>query len=223
MDHRIYTRRLFSQGLVFCRPGAHLANINIPGWMMNSTFENFRAELFSRSAIISLIHNGRGVFGSDFGSCAFCITNVPVKEFRGKYKRLFRDQANVASNEQLSERFQTAQEFEASPAEFEYIKAEPISYHVSSVVRKAYRNMRPISQVANACQGLSTSDDGRFVRYWHEVSSDETAKFGESVKCDSSFRWFPYNKGGVFRKWYGNIEHVIDWANSGAAIKAEEA
>jgi type II restriction/modification system DNA methylase subunit YeeA len=209
-------------GLNHCRPGANLANINIPGWMMNSSFESFRAELFSRGAIVSLIHNGRGVFGSDFGSCAFCVTNVPIKEFRGKYKRLFEDQAMVASNEQLSERFHTAREFVVSPAEFEYVKAEPLSYHVSLAVRKAYRDMQPISDVANACQGLSTSDDGKFVRYWYEVSSDSTAAFGIGGNSNSTLKWFPYNKGGVFRKWYGNIEHVIDWANSGAAIKAKK-
>ena len=193
-----------------------VTNINIPGWMMNSTFEPFRHKLFGQSAIVSLIHNGRGVFGSDFGSCAFTLINQPITELKGRYQRLFDDPATVQPNDVLAERLFNAIEFEVSPAEFQFVEGAPLSYQASPTVRQAYRALPPISAVAKACQGLSTSDDGLFVRLWHEVSAESTNFTGE---LDGS-KWFTYNKGGVFRKWFGNLEHVINWECQGREIKA---
>jgi type II restriction/modification system DNA methylase subunit YeeA len=193
-----------------------VTNINIPGWMMNSTFEPFRNKLFDQSAIVTLIHNGRGVFGSDFGSCAFTLINSPITELKGRYQRLFDDPATVQPNDVLAERFFNATEFEVSPAEFQCVEGVPLSYQARPTVRQAYRDLPPISAVAKACQGLSTSDDGLFVRQWHEVSTESTNVTGE---LDGS-KWFPYNKGGVFRKWFGNLEHVINWECQGREIKA---
>lgn len=204
------------------RPAGFISNINIPGWMMNSTFENFRIELFRRSSIVNLIDNGRGVFGSDFGSCAFVIMNYPIPEFRGKYRRLFEKQSTVTSNEQLAAKFSTAEEYLASPSDFQSIRAAPMSYYVSHRVRESYRNLPPISNVATACQGLSTSNDNEFVRFWHEVSIKKSSwHMPDSVDSVKS-KWIPYNKGGIYRKWYGNIEHVINWENNGCEIKGRK-
>ena len=205
-------------GLNLCRPSGRLANINIPGWMMNSSFQVFRSELLGRGAILSLIHNGRGVFGSDFGSCVFAILNHSIGRLRGRYRRLFDKASAVNANEVLMKRFKSASDYTVSPFEFQAVEGAPLSYKVSDRVRKAYKRMPAISEAATACQGLSTSSDPEFVRFWCEVSI-EASSWGKSGGSTMKPKWFPYNKGGDFRRWYGNMDFVINWADEGREIK----
>ncbi len=206
-------------GLDLCRPSGRMSNINIPGWMMNSSFGEFRSTLLKRGAILSLVHNGRGVFGSDFGSCVFTIMNQALGQLRGRYRRLFDKASTVTANDVLIERFKCEKDYLVSPIDFEAVEAAPLSYQVSNRVRNAYKEMPAISKMATACQGLSTSSDNDFVRIWHEVS-DQKSTWAQSSRCrPSDVKWFPYNKGGDFRKWYGNITFVINWEYEGSAIK----
>ena len=93
-----------------------------------------------------------------------------------------------------------------------------MSYQVSAKTRRAYSQLQPISEVATACQGLSTSDDGEFVRTWQEVSMGRV----NLELTPQGGKWFLYNKGGAFRKWFGNAEHVINWEGNGRDIKARK-
>ena len=206
-------------GLDLCRPSGRMANINIPGWMMNSSFGDFRSELLGRGAILSLVHNGRGVFGSDFGSCVFTILNHSIGQLRGRYRKLFDQASTVTSNEGLITRFKLASDYLVSPVEFEAVEAAPLSYQVSNRVRNAYKEMPAISDAATACQGLSTSSDTEFVRTWHEVGVHRTSWDESSPESTAGSKWFPYNKGGDFRKWYGNIGFVLNWEGEGCEIK----
>jgi hypothetical protein len=206
-------------GLDLCRASGRVANINIAGWMMNSSFKEFRHELLSRGAIVSLVHNGRGVFGSDFGSCTFSILSCAISGLLGRYRRLFDKPSTVTSNDALARKFSYAEEYRVSRADFELVEAAPLSYRVSNQVRKAYANMPTISEVATACQGLSTSNDGEFVRRWHEVSVCRSSWSNLPDPGGKGRKWFPYNKGGDFRKWYGNLDYVLDWEDEGREIK----
>ena len=206
-------------GLDLCRPSGRMSNINIPGWMMNSSFGAFRSDLLNRGAILSLVHNGRGVFGSDFGSCVFTILNQPLRQLRGRYRKLFDKASTVSPNATLMRRFKSEIDYLVSPIEFEAVEAAPLSYQVSNRVRNAYQEMSAISNIATACQGLSTSSDTDFVRIWHEVSEHSSSWAQTKHDQASEFKWFPYNKGGDFRKWYGNIGFVINWEHDGCAIK----
>ena len=206
-------------GLDLCRPLGRMANINIPGWMMNSSFDGFRSGLLRRGAILSLVHNGRGVFGSDFGSCVFTILNHSIGQLRGRYRRLFDKASTVNANEALTALFKSASDYFVSPVEFEAVEAAPISYQVSNRVRNAYKKMPPIAESTTACQGLSTSSDTEFVRAWHEVSAHQASWDRADRGSTATPKWFPYNKGGDFRKWYGNICFVLNWEGDGSEIK----
>lgn len=89
-------------------------------------------------------------------------------------------------------------------------------------MRGAFAIGRPLGDVASLRQGLATADNNRFLRLWWEVSGDRTAFTCTSREesAASGARWFPYNKGGEFRKWYGNQEYVVNWENDGAEIFA---
>lgn len=104
---------------------------------------------------------------------------------------------------------------------FEKIPGSPIGYWVSEKIRETFSQNLPLSAVANPCVGLQTADNGRFLRQWFEVS---LSRIGfnypnAALAAESGKKWFPCNKGGNARRWYGNQNEVINWQNNGEAIK----
>ncbi|MFH1922092.1 MAG: BREX-1 system adenine-specific DNA-methyltransferase PglX, partial [Planctomycetota bacterium] len=210
------------RNLVFAKGHGFVGMITIPNWMFLSSFEDVRKSIFNHQTVDTFIHNGRGVFGSDFGSCAFAIRNLPIPAFSGTYRRLFDRQGSVANNEELQKRYFAATSFHRTNASFEDITGCPVAYWISPQVRLAFKKGQRLADVAEPRLGMTTGDNNRFVRMWWEVS---LARLGlampsrEHAKA-SEKKWFPYNKGGEFRKWYGNNQHVVNWRDDGAEIIA---
>jgi hypothetical protein len=203
---------------VFTMPGGFHAMINIPNWMFLSSFEDLRVGIFAQQTIDTFLHNGRGVFGSDFGSCAFVIRHAHLPEYRGSYRRLFERQGSVASNAELTDRFYTAKTSTPSNGDFAKIPGSPVAYWMSPRVCSLFESFPLLRQLAAPRKGNSTSDNGRFVRHWHEVMR---FKVGIRLKgFTGTCRWIPYNKGGGCLRWYGLNSSVVDWKDNGAAIRA---
>jgi hypothetical protein len=194
--------------------------INIPTWMFLSSFEELRKSLFEIHTIDTFLHNGRGVFGSDFGSCAFVIRKAHLSEYRGSFRRLFEKQGSVAGNEELESRFHTVKTFTPSNAEFAKIPGTPVAYWVSQRIFEVFRNAARFDDFVETRIGLITGDNSKYVRFWWEVAR---TRIGFDLTRDeaarSSFKWFPQMKGGAFRKWYGNIESVVNWENDGHELQ----
>jgi len=110
----------------------------------------------------------------------------------------------------------------ASGEDFAAIPGTPIVYWLSEKMRAAFTSGRRLGSTASLAVGLQTGDNNRFLRQWWEVSAMQTAFSCTSREeaAASGARWFPYNKGGEFRKWYGNQEHVVNWEHDGAEIVA---
>ncbi|SAL59750.1 BREX-1 system adenine-specific DNA-methyltransferase PglX [Caballeronia humi] len=195
--------------------------VNIPNWMFLSTFKNLREWLLSSATIETFSHNGRGVFGSDFGSCAFTFRATSIPDFKGQYKRLFEKQGGVSTNEDLSDLFLTTKCFESSARELRKIPGAPVAYWLSNNAISAFSNFSPLSEQAEARVGLMTSDNDRFLRLWWEVSTSNVMFDADSdeVAQLSGKRWFPHNKGGGAIRWYGNQEYLVDWQDRGKRIK----
>lgn len=109
----------------------------------------------------------------------------------------------------------------ASAADFLKIPGSPVAYWVSKSARKAFLSKNSIEGIFKPRKGIDTGNNERFLRHWHEVS---ICKIGFNCKSESESsaskrKWFPYNKGGDFRKWYGNFYYVIDWESSGNSIR----
>jgi hypothetical protein len=206
---------------VFAKPGGIVGMITIPNWMFLSTFEELRGWLFSEAAIETFSHNGRGVFGSDFGSCAFTFRHQVLSEYKGRYKRLFEKQGSVASNEELDERFVPAKTFDASTADFRKIPGSPVAYWINDKIRNMFTESPSMAEMVDAKQSLATADNDRFLRMWQEISIPRIG-FGfrsrEEAK-ESGKKWFPHQKGGDFRKWYGNHEWLVNWEKDGEEIR----
>ncbi len=110
--------------------------------------------------------------------------------------------------------------FRASAENFKKIPMNPIAYWASDAVFSSF-GMKKLRDVADAKQGMATSDNGRFLRFWHEVSLGQLC-FDCKSSSESESRpekWYAYNKGGEFRRWFGNNEYVVNWKNNGGELK----
>jgi hypothetical protein len=204
-------------------PYGHIGMITIPNWMFLDSFEQLRSELLRVASLASLIHNGRGLWGSDFGSCAFTYLNAPAPESTASFKRLFAKAGEVNSPQELEARFLDVSRFpwiRLANKEFLAIPGHPIAYWLSPSLRRLFSIGEPLTSFACPVVGLQTSDNNRFLRVWFEPSFSRVGlgcKNRDEAK-QSNARWFPYNKGGAFRKWFGNCEFVVDWEQDGQTI-----
>ena len=210
------------RNIQFSKKHGHIGMITIPNWMFLSSFDQLRNAIFRSAPIASLVHNGRGVWGSDFGSCSYVLVRSPFGSFNGRFLRLFDKQGSVANNEELVQRFHTNPRFNASSIEFNQIPGSPVAYWVTERLREVFERGTLLGKLVDAKQGLATADNDRFLRRWHEVDQAKCAYDAESreAAAQSGKKWFPYNKGGEFRKWFGNNEYLVNWEADGKDIFA---
>jgi len=204
-------------------PGGTWAMINLPSWMSLKSFEDLRHDLLRDQRISSMVHLGRGVFGSDFGSVAFVVANAKDDGGRAVYRRLFEQHVDVRPVAAIEALFRDANynRFEVSQADFTAIPGSPIVYWLSEKMRATLAGVRTLATLSPPRQGLSTGDNNLFTRLWWEPSAKRVllgATTSSEVQC-SRAGWVPYNKGGEFRKWYGNQEYLVNWAEDGKAIR----
>ena len=210
------------RNILLARANGHVGMITIPNWMFTSSFEDLRDVVFRDAPISSLVHNGRGVWGSDFGSCSYVLKRSSPHGLVGQFLRLFDKQGSVAANEELERRFRENPRFSTSNTEFQKIPGSPAAYWASKAVIDCFEDARLLSMSAKVCEGMNTANNDLFVRQWQETSLSTIGFDGGSKDADSSGlkKWFPYEKGGDYRKWFGNLSHIVNWENSGCAIKA---
>jgi hypothetical protein len=137
------------RNLEFVRTNGSVAMITIPNWMFLSSFQRLREYILQNHIIESLIHNGRGIWGSDFGSCAFLLRNSSLLNYRGVYKRLFDKQGSVSHINELEKRFFDNEQYSVSSAEFSKIPGLPLSYWTTDRIRAIFENSDPLKSNLN--------------------------------------------------------------------------
>jgi type II restriction/modification system DNA methylase subunit YeeA len=207
--------------LRFCNKNGSMAMINIPSWMFISSYEKLRKSIINNNTIFSMLHLGRGIFGSDFGTTSFVIKKRNFVNYLGKYKKLFFVQGAVDSIEQKEKWFfENVGEYKIKQYNYNCIPGLPIAYWVSERVRQIFKENKLLCNIAYPKIGMRTGDNGRFTRFWHEVEKKKTGcNLNSYIETFNDIKWVPYNKGGEFRKWYGNNCYVVNWANNGEEIK----
>ena len=206
--------------LNMCRSSGYMAMINIPVWMFITSYTKLREVILSKRSIISMLHLGRGVFGSDFGTTSFVICNTKLKGYLAKYYKLYLRQGEVDSVEEKERMFfERVGEYISAQDAFSAIPDSPIAYWASERLLEDFRNGKLVGEYAQPRQGMSTCDVNRFTKLWYEVSILDTNLFD---KFHIS-KWVRYNKGGSFRKWYGNKEYVVYWGNDGTVLLSNGA
>jgi hypothetical protein len=208
----------------FCLSSGLWGMINLPSWMFLKSFDALRNHLLREVTFESLLHLGRGIFGADFGSVAFVVSRSrPKTQHRGVYRRLFEAHVDVRPAESIRHLFLDREYgyFATAQSSFLDLPGSPFAYWLSDQFLSAFKEFPKLADVAAPKQGLATSDDGQFLRFWYEVSEARLGRgMGSRAEAEASARkWFPFNKGGAFRRWFGNIQHVVNWARDGAEIK----
>ncbi|MCD4674141.1 MAG: BREX-1 system adenine-specific DNA-methyltransferase PglX, partial [Anaerolineaceae bacterium] len=166
-----------------------------------------------------------GFEGATVPICTFTLENKHQPDFKGSYIRLsdFRGAENQAPKTlEAIANPDCGWFFRASAADFKKIPGSPIAYWVSERVKEAFENGVLLGEVAEPRQGLATAKNDRFLRLWFEVAIrnvgfDFTSR--EDAK-QSRKKWFPYNKGGEYRRWYGNNDYLVNWKNDGEDLNA---
>lgn len=197
-------------------PNGYWAMINLPSWLFLPSFEQLRYKIITSQCICSLNYNGRGVFGSDFGSVSFVVKNDSFI-VDGIYRKLFKIQGSVRSLEEIQRNFEdkTFGYYTFKQDEFLKVPGYALAFWLPMKILDSF-DFR-ISNIAVAKKGLSTGDNNRFLRLWQEVSKEVSIYDAEDFNNENA--WYPINKGGIYRKWYGNNEYVIYWKNNGELIK----
>ena len=205
----------------FTKKNCYTSMITMQSWMFLSSYETFRKNIIEKTEIISLNHLGTRAFSEIGGEVVSTVAWVSQKKNPkndGTYLRLA-DYNNADLKEE--EFFNKANYFQAKQKDFEKIPGSPIAYWVSDKIREIFEKNQKLGEVGEAKQGLATADNNRFLRLWNEVSF---SKIGYNISnsqeaLESKKKWFPFNKGGEFRKWYGNQEYLVNWENDGYEIK----
>lgn len=195
--------------------------IVLPGWMSLSSFEKFRIDLLDYQCLETMVHFGRGLFGSDFGSVGFTFCNRAAPDDHvSVFRRLFERHVEVRSIDVIRRLFLNAEygRYETKQSVFDLIPGRPIVYWASRQTLAAFEHGVPLGEVTNPRAGLCTGNNSLFVREWFEVSANRSyyKASGRSDAIASTAKWFPYNKGGEFRRWWGNQNLVVNWLDDGA-------
>lgn len=201
-------------------PNGYWAMINLPSWMFLASFEILRKNIVQHQHIHSLLHLGRGVFGSDFGSVAFTMQNATFVG-KGYYRRLFKEHVQVRTVEKIRQLFldKSYGEYWADQQEFSKIKGCPLAYWINNDLFNSFAEA-PLHNYVKAVKGLDTCDNNRFTRIWYEISFKSFATDISDNSETYNHQWFPYCKGGGFRKWYGLKSVVVNWKNDGVVLRS---
>ncbi len=194
--------------------------VTMQSWMFLSSYESMRKNIISKLTITNLMHMENMVMGIAFGTAVTIFKKNYLKGFKGTYHQIkFKDISQKDSPKSLpitGNRFN-----QISQDEFTKIPGQPISYWVSENLIHDFVIGKRMDEVVTPKVGLQTGDNNYFLREWWEVEHDKIKFDAKSIPdaVESGKKWFPYNKGGSFRRWYGNYDYVVNWENDGQEIR----
>ena len=198
------------------------AMITQHAWMFLSGYERLRVKMLA-SDIVNMAHLGPRAFEDIAGevvqtaSFVFRRTNIPT--YAGQYVRLIDFLSEGAKEEAF---LSGSCRLFSAKSKYALLPGSPIAYWVSKNVLSVYNHGVPLGEIAAPRKGNSTSDNNRFLRFWAEIDVNKMNLHSSEITVADSIkrRWYPYNKGGGYRKWYGFNEYLVDWYNDAAAIRA---
>ena len=208
------------RGYTLAKDAGHNAMVTMQSWMFLSSFEKMRERMLRDKTIVTMAHMANGVMGIAFGTAATILRNLPVSGYVADYSHTSVDDL---SDQRVPSEFPVRNNRlkRVAQDEFKKIPGSPLAYWVGQVARDNYSVAVLLEQIAVPKQGATTSDNDRFLRFWAEIPSTSIGfEFSTRERASASDRkWFPYNKGGQFRRWYGNQDFVVNFKNDGEEIR----
>ena len=227
-DYKDYSGDLFSvftyRNLMFCEQDGYCGYMTPFVWMFIKTYEKLREFIIRNKSIATLVQMEYSAFEeATVPICSFVLKNGTATE-NGLYFKLsdFKGGMEVQKQkvlEALADK-NCGYFYEADQSNFSKIPGSPVAYWVSEAFSNIFRALT-VADYGFAGIGMRTGDNELFLRLWHEISRNNMAVacHNKEEQVAVNKRWIPYNKGGDFRKWYGNNEYVVNWLNDGEEIK----
>ena len=204
-----------------CKSNGFVAMITQQSFMFLSSFEKLRVELIKDHTLINMAHLGARAFdeigGEVVQSTSFINRNNFIENYNSTFHRLIEFNSEKGKEEEFHN---DKNKFSIKQLEFDKIPGNPIAYWISENIINCFEN-KNLLNYAYPKAGLSTGDNNKFVRNWFEVDFNKI-NFNCNSMEESQFlseKWFPYNKGGSYRKWFGNNELIINWENNGEEVR----
>ena len=199
------------------KKNGYQAMITQHAWMFLSSFEKLRTKLLAVD-IVNMAHLGARAFeeigGEVVQTTSFVIRKSHIADYKGEYCRLIEPTSQQGKEDMF---LAGENRYAADQSNFSKIPGSPVAYWVSKNFIKCFDAKR-VSFYGNALEGIKTGDNDRFLRLWFEPNFTSVSLLPHSPT--DSIKWVFTTKGGEFRKWYGNIEYVMYWANNGREIRA---
>ncbi len=208
-----------------------VAMITMQNWMFISRYEGFRSKLLSRGTVLSMAHLGERAFDSIGGevvsTTAFVISTQPNQDFPGFYVRLTEGRSEKEKSELLTNAANNpacGYMFKTRIVDFHKIPGNPLAYWVPNSLRDVFASHPSFDSVLEAREGLTTGKNDDYVRFSFEVSTSKVYRHAADRQeaVESQCKWFPYNKGGEKRKWYGNDDFILYWENDGEMLQTRK-
>ncbi|ASF41330.1 SAM-dependent methyltransferase [Halobacillus halophilus] len=191
-------------------------------WMFISTHEKLRKNLLQKSALSSLIHLNYSAFSeATVPICAF-VAHKQTKSTLGVYLKLSKYKSTeLSSLVKEAAKENRSYKYIHKSEEFFNFPGNRIAYWATESVKSAFKNHNELGGIAQPRAGLQTGNNDRFLRLWYEVGVEDIGfNMSNLIEAkNSNKKWFPYNKGGAYRKWYGNQYYVVNWEKDGEEIK----
>jgi len=210
------------RGFEWCKQSGFNSMVTMHSWMFLSSFVELREKLLRERTIQTMAHLGARAFSEISGevvqTTAFVMHEQSIRGLRPDFIRLVDGQEEEKSLNLKNKNYKINS---VTQEDFSAIPGSPIAYWVSAATRAAFQNGVPLHSMALPRAGMITGNNAKFVRLWHEVSIEKIG-FGFCSREDAKLsgkKWFPYQKGGAFRRWYGNYDSIVDWENDGERLR----
>lgn len=202
------------RGYSLAEEHGYAAMVTMSSWMFLSSFEKMRNDIIDNRGILSLLYMGHMVMRIAFNTSATVFYNGKFAG-RGTFNKI---ESRHLSTDSIPKVFPAEDEpfYHADASTFHDIPGSPIAYWASDAVRNAFSKRASLGEIAYVRQGLRTGDNNRFLRLWWEIKREDfncSCSSNEEALASGN-KWFPHNKGGEFRKWYGNNDYVIRFDRS---------
>ena len=213
------------KGLELTKNGKYVSMVTMQSWLFIKSFLKLRRNISSSSCYSSLLQIGFNSFpemNSQIAhACSFVLHKGLTNGYKGKYFNLNNESITSDKGEVFLNRKSHNKFYIKTSSDFEVIPDGVIAYWISPRMLDIYKNEKRISDYSTVTNGLFTCNNNYFLKLWHEISVTKCNLKCTSKKAniESDALWYPYNKGGSYRKWYGNHEYVVRFKNFGDEIK----
>ncbi|WP_159471208.1 BREX-1 system adenine-specific DNA-methyltransferase PglX [Dyadobacter sp. 3J3] len=216
---------LFSAFIMRCSSLTHemglTGMITLHGWMFISTFSELRKWALENLSFKSLVHVGGNSFPSMNSQIARAVSFIfKIQNKTNNGTTICFDLDSIKNSHSVDKESLFKKKREEDDClikdfeKFKNVQSNTILYSISDSLLEIFINNKTIGLLAKPRQGLATADNDQFVRFWSEVSFKK-----QYISNQATNKWYCYNKGGDFRKWYGNNQFVVNWENDGFQIK----